>query len=243
MSDEVNEKGAAPRQRQRPVEDDSLAANMKTIVGAIALALFIRIVFFEAFAIDGPSMEPSLLNGDRVVVAKYPYGLFLPFSREAIVNWGSPDVGDVVIVKSPQDEEDIVKRVIGVAGDTVSMVDGRVFRNGEAIATVEVGPCEESSQKVVDPDCRVYQESVGDISWLTSYGDLDFVQRDLANWAPVTVPDGHIVVLGDHRDQSNDSRRIGLIPLNRVKGHALFIYWSNDPGRERRWDRMFQGIR
>lgn len=232
-------------EKRRPPadDDDSLAANVKTIVGAIALALFIRIVFFEAFAIDGPSMEPSLLNGDRVVVAKYPYGLFLPFSREAILTWGSPEVGDVVIVKSPQDEEDIVKRVIGVAGDTVSMVDGQVFRNGEAVPTVEVGVCEEDSQKVVDPECRVYEETVGERSWHTSHADLGFAARDLANWAPVTVPDGHIVVLGDHRDQSNDSRRIGLIPLSRVKGHALFIYWSNDPGREHRWGRMFQGIR
>lgn len=229
--------------RRPPADDDSLAANVKTIVGAVALALFIRIVFFEAFAIDGPSMEPSLLNGDRVVVAKYPYGLFLPFASEAILTWGSPEVGDVVIVKSPADEEDIVKRVIGVAGDTVSMVDGQVFRNGEAVPTEEVGPCEDASQKEIDPDCRVYEETVGDRSWHTSHGDLNFTRRDLANWAPMTVPDGHIVVLGDHRDQSNDSRNIGLIPLNRVKGHALFIYWSNDPGRDHRWGRMFEGIR
>ncbi|MCA9576464.1 MAG: signal peptidase I [Polyangiales bacterium] len=240
----MSQDDAPPSKRRAPApDDDSLAANVKTIVGAIALALFIRIVFFEAFAIDGPSMEPSLLNGDRVVVAKYPYGLFLPFSREAIFTWGSPEVGDVVIVKSPADEEDIVKRVIGVAGDTVSMVDGQVFRNGEAVPTTLVGPCDEESQKVADPECRVYEERVGDRSWHTSHANMGFISRDLANWAPVTVPDGHIVVLGDHRDQSNDSRRIGLIPLNRVKGHALFIYWSNDPGRDRRWGRMFQGIR
>jgi signal peptidase I len=232
-----------PTKRLAPPEDDSLASNVKTIAGAVALAFFIRIVFFEAFAIDGPSMEPSLLNGDRVVVAKYPYGLFLPYAREAVFTWGSPEVGDVVIVKSPQDEEDIVKRVIGVAGDTVSMLNGQVFRNGVAVPTVELGACDEESQKVADPDCRVYEETVGDRSWRTSHADLEYDGRDLANWAPVTVPDGHIVVLGDHRDQSNDSRRIGLIPLSRVKGHALFIYYSRDPGRDRRWGRMFQGIR
>src|SRR5688500_17661074 len=88
-------------------------ANLKTIGGAVALALFIRIVLFEAFEIEGPSMQPTLLNGDRVVVAKFLYGLFLPFTTEAIVTWGLPDPGDVVIVKSPADDIDIVKRVIG----------------------------------------------------------------------------------------------------------------------------------
>ena len=224
-------------------DNDELVGNVKTIVGAVAVALLLRIALFEPFAIDGPSMEPSLLNGDRVVVSKYPYGLFLPGMNEAVLNWGAPDVGDVVIVKSPADQQDIVKRVIGVAGDTVSMVDGQVFRNGEPIPTTTEGPCEQEEQKRVDPACRVYREEANGRSWQTSHGDWDAVPRDLSDWTAVTVPEGYVVVLGDHRDQSNDSRRIGLIPLNRVKGRALFIYWSRDPGRERRFDRMFEAVR
>src|SRR5688572_9284899 len=82
-------------------------ANIKTIVGAVGLAMFIRIMLFEAFEIEGPSMEPTLLNGDRVVVAKFMYGLFLPFMPEASFTWGAPTPGDVVIVKSPADDIDI----------------------------------------------------------------------------------------------------------------------------------------
>ncbi|MGB9339486.1 MAG: S26 family signal peptidase, partial [Polyangiales bacterium] len=75
---------------------DGWKSNLLTIGGALVLALFIRVTLFEAFAIDGPSMEPTLLDGDRVVVAKYPFGLFLPFTDEAAVNWGGPDPGDVI---------------------------------------------------------------------------------------------------------------------------------------------------
>ena len=120
---------------------DRLKANVRMVGGAFLLAVFIRIVLFEAFEIDGPSMEPTLQNGDRVVVAKMLYGLFLPGRHEATLTWGSPNVGDVVIVNSPADGVDIVKRVIGVAGDTIEVRDRTIFRNGEALPQEDLGPC------------------------------------------------------------------------------------------------------
>ena len=112
---------------------DGWKSNLLTIGGALLLALLIRVTLFEAFAIDGPSMEPTLLDGDRVVVAKYPFGLFLPFTDEATLNWGGPDPGDVIILHSPADNEDIVKRVIGVGGDEILIRDGcRCRRRHEA---------------------------------------------------------------------------------------------------------------
>ncbi|MEY2929572.1 MAG: hypothetical protein RL033_321, partial [Pseudomonadota bacterium] len=103
---------------------ESGQSNLKTIGSAILLAMFIRIVLFEAFEIEGPSMEPTLLNGDRVVVVKFLYGIFLPFMDDALMTWGQPNPGDVVIVKSPRDNVDIVKRVVGLPGDVIELKDG-----------------------------------------------------------------------------------------------------------------------
>lgn len=215
---------------------DRIAQNLKTIGGAVLLALVIRTCLFEAFEIEGPSMEPSLLNGDRVVVAKFMFGLFLPFRDQAEVTWGAPDVGDVVILKSPADGVDIVKRVIGVGGDAIEVRNDRVYRNGEALPKIDRGPCK-TGTGAANPRCRWYESKVGDEVFMTSSARMSM------DPAPVHVPPGHIYVLGDHRDSSNDSRNpsVGAIPIARIKGKALSIYWSH--GRSGlRWNRMFTNI-
>lgn len=213
-------------------------ANTKTIGGAVLLALFIRIVLFEAFEIDGPSMEPTLLNGDRVVVAKFLYGLFLPFTNDAVMTWGMPEPGDVVIVRSPFDNIDIVKRVIGVPGDVIEIRDDVVYRNDEPLQVGAPSPCLSEEGETLEPDCQWVEEHIGAETWHTSRSDLtvpDTIE-------PREVPAGHIFVLGDHRDRSNDSRnpRVGMIPISRVKGRALAIYWSNDG--HVRWGRIFEPV-
>ena len=215
---------------------EKIEQNLKTIGGAVLLALVIRTCLFEAFAIEGPSMEPTLLNGDRVVVAKFMYGLFLPLRDQADLSWGGPDLGNVVIIKSPMDGVDIVKRVVGVAGDTIEVRDNIVFRNGERLPNVDQGPCTTGigSQQA---RCRVYESKVGDKTFRIS------AARDAMDPMPTHVPEGHIYVLGDHRDSSNDSRNpaVGAIPVTRVKGRALSIYWSS--GEEGlRNDRMFKAV-
>lgn len=204
---------------------ESGQSNLKTIGSAILLAMFIRIALFEAFEIEGPSMEPTLLNGDRVVVAKFAYGLFLPFMNEAVISWGQPDVGDVVIVRSPRDNVDIVKRVVGLPGDTLELRDGVVYRNGKAVPSVSQGACRDR------PDegpfgCEWVEERVGDHVYRTSR-NLDSLRTTRE---PITIEPNHIYVLGDHRDRSNDSRALGTIPIERVKGKVLSIYWSSEGG-------------
>ena len=216
---------------------EKIAANLRTIGGAVLLALLIRTCFFEAFEIEGPSMEPSLLNGDRVVVAKFLYGLFLPLRESADHNWGGPNLGDVVIIKSPADGVDIVKRVIGVAGDFIEVRDDKVYRNGVALPRLDQGPCVSGTGASM-PHCHVYESAIAGKSFLTS------AARPTFDPMPVHVPPEHIYVLGDHRDSSNDSRNpaVGAIPVTRVKGRALNIYWSSSP-EGMRWARMMSMVR
>ena len=253
------------KKKEEPEETawERFKANVRMVGGAVLLAVFIRVVLFEAFEIDGPSMEPTLQNGDRVVVAKMLYGLFLPWTHDAALSWGEPHLGDVVIVHSPLDGVDIVKRVIGVAGDTIEVRGREIIRNGEALPIEDLGPCHDDEQLEIDStdSCHVFEETLPD----GDGGELTYRVSDSDNYVrsthPVTVPEGHVFVRGDHRDRSNDSTnpRIGPVPINRIKGRALSIYLScyDDPeaegkfgfGRfrlecdEARWDRFFMMVR
>ncbi len=214
---------------------ERISGNLKTIGGAVLLALVIRTVLFEAFEIEGPSMEPTLLNGDRVVVAKFYYGLFLPFQREASFTWGMPDLGDIVIIKSPADNVDIVKRVIGLPGDVLAIRNNSVYRNGKRMPARDIGPCNVGRGRRRAPRCRIVETEIDGRTFQTS--GVPMTQMRPA----VLVREGHLYVLGDHRDSSNDSRNIGMIPFERVKGKALAIYWSRGEDGFR-WHRIFRAV-
>lgn len=214
----------------------SLRSNARTISGAVVLAILMRITIVEAFEIEGPSMEPTLLNGDRVVVTKFSYGLYIPFMDDALANWGTPEAGNVVIVKSPADNIDIVKRVIGVPGDRIEIREDVIYRNGAAVPQRSLGECKVDEELDVMPGCEWVEESLGGKTYRTSHSIVS-APFDLDE---VTVPPGHVFLMGDHRDRSNDSRFFGMVPVTRIKGRALAIYWSNYGGV--RWDRIFSAI-
>jgi len=227
-------------------KDGPYRNNFNTILGAIALALLLRIVLIEPFEIDGPSMEPSLYDGDRIVVSKVSFGLFLPGMSESVLSWGTPSLGDIVILNSPQansrgEHVDIVKRVIGLEGDIIEVRDSLVYRNGEILPTRLIGPCEREAQLNLDPHCKVFEQEIDGTPFLLSRaapkeGEAHFIHHDIDS-PPRIVPEGHVFVLGDHRDHSNDSRNIGPIPIRRIKGKALFVYMSISEKGGFRWER------
>ena len=184
-------------------------AYAEAILVAVLLALFARAYLFEAFEIPSGSMERTLLVGDHVVVDKAAYAPHRgPWSLFLPYREVSP--GDVVVFRSPVEPgKDLVKRAIGLPGDAIRIQGERLSRNGallaEAYARHERSP-----------------------------GNPGAPAAGAEPWGPVTVPRGTFLALGDNRDDSRDSRAFGPVPFGQVKGRALFVYWSREPGpRER----------
>ncbi len=176
----------------------------QAILIALILALFIRTFFVQAFKIPSGSMIKTLLIGDHILVNKMAYGVRNPITRNSWIEFSKPQRGDVIVFIYPVDRsKDFIKRVIGVAGDTIEIRDKKVYVNG----TLFPDP-----PGVQHTDPRILPASVQ--------------PRD--NFGPVVVPPGHLFVMGDNRDQSYDSRFWGFVPVKDVKGKAFIIYWSWD---------------
>ena len=169
---------------------------------AVILALFIRTFVVQAFKIPSGSMEPTLLVGDHILVNKFIYGIKIPFIDKTLIPISDPKRNDVIVFIYPVDKsKDFIKRVIGLPGDKVEMKGQKIYING----------------KLFDDKYGVYSRSP------SSGGDMN---REGLDFGPVTVPPGHLFVMGDNRDHSYDSRFWGFVPLDAVKGKAFIIYWS-----------------
>jgi signal peptidase I len=168
---------------------------------AVVLALFIRTFVVQAFKIPSGSMEPTLLVGDHILVNKFIYGIKIPFIRKTLIPISDPKRGDVIVFIYPVDQsKDFIKRVIGLPGDRIETNGNKIYING----------------KLYDDRHGFYaDQGKGSIRLLAE-----------SHFGPVTVPAGHLFVMGDNRDHSYDSRYWGFVPLNYVKGEAFIIYWS-----------------
>ncbi len=175
----------------------------EAIIIAIILALFIRSFVVQAFKIPSGSMLPTLQIGDHLLVNKFIYGVKIPMSGTVLVPWKSPARDDIVVFRFPKDRAiDYIKRVVGVAGDTIELKNKQLYINGEAV----------NSPYAHFTDSSIMKGNTG--------------PRD--NMGSVKVPEGSIFVMGDNRDNSYDSRFWGFVDLNDVLGKAFILYWSWD---------------
>jgi signal peptidase I len=180
----------------------------ESIVIAVILALFVRTWAVQAFKIPTGSMENNLLIGDHLLVNKFVFGPTRPQVEKKFLPVREPRRGDIVVFKYPDEpERDFIKRVIGLPGDTLELRNKKVYVNGQ--------PLDEPYVHFLEP-ASTSQE-------VTSF---DVRER----YGPVRVPGDQYFVMGDNRDNSQDSRYWGFLPRSYIKGRALMIYWSYDAG-------------
>ncbi|HSN92970.1 MAG TPA: signal peptidase I [Anaeromyxobacteraceae bacterium] len=212
----------------------------------ILAVLLFRIFLYEAVYIPSGSMIPTLQIGDYVVVEKWAYGARLPFTQTAQLGWSSPKRGDIVVLLAPPGNsrgEDLIKRVVAVAGDTVEIRDGHLVLNGEPVPRERVsGKCtywnrDEGSGWHEQP-CLDYVERLGDHAFHTHCTP----HLPCGDVARQKVPEGTVWLAGDHRDHSADSRFFGPVPVGRIKGRAWIALVSWGPNGPR-WNRLFHGVK
>ncbi len=211
--------GAAPAAR-----DPVIVEYSKSFFPVILAVLMIRSFLFEPFTIPSSSMVPTLLIGDFILVNKYAYGLRLPVANTKIVSIGAPERGDVVVFRPPhQPNTNFVKRLVGMPGDEVAYFDNTLYINGVAIQNTPVGRYfgEGSNDESTGQELRT-EDLLGVEHQILIAGNRLGIQN---SWK---VPDGHYFMVGDNRDNSDDSRRWGFVSEKSLVGRAEFIWMHWD---------------
>ena len=243
----------APRERAEP---EGRGSTLRFFLSLALLAWILRSLIVAPFSIPSGSMLPTLQIGDYLLVAKWPYG----YARVSFP-WGIPPIhgrvfgdlpkrGDVVVFRHPSEQADLIKRVIGLPGDTVEVRAGAVLLNGKPLPRQPIGPVRNpvspnSPCKHVGPGVTAPREDEATACLYpafreqlpdgTSYITLDQVSTGQADDFPAErVPPGHIFLMGDNRDDSLDSRfppaegGVGMLPVDKLIGRALVTFWSTD---------------
>ena len=176
---------------------------LEPIVIAVLIALFIRTFIVQAFKIPSSSMEPTLQVGDHILVNKFIYGIKIPFTEIKPFQFKKPKRGDIIVFIYPRDHsKDFIKRVIGMEGEKVEIIRNKIYIN----------------DKLINDPWGQYNEKSHWIRYL----------QPMERYGPEIVPKNSLFVLGDNRDNSQDSRFWGFVNINSVKGKAFIIYFSLD---------------
>jgi signal peptidase I len=191
--------------------------------------LLVMFTFRSAIAdwndVPSGSMLPTILIGDRILVDKLAYDLKLPFTTVHLSTWGQPRRGDIVVFYSPADGVRLVKRVIGVPGDRIAMADNRLVVNGSALHYEMRG--EVRTDPRLGPQILALEQLDGKPHLMLVTPE----RRAMRSFAPVQVPPDAFLMMGDNRDNSNDSRYIGFVPRADILGRASRVVFSLDPER------------
>ena len=209
--------------------------NIKTLLGALLIAILIRSLIIQPFYIPSSSMEPNLLVGDRIFVTKFTYGYSkhsFPFSPNFSNNrffFKKPKQGDLVVFKTPADNRtDYIKRLIGLPGDEIQFIKGEIFINGISIQRKETGISEpiRCGNFILKTNTFIEKLPNG-VEYLATYNK----EGSLQNTKKFKVPNNHYFLMGDNRDCSKDSRflnEVGYVKSINLVGKAKIIFFSND---------------
>lgn len=194
----------------------------------IAIMLVFRSAIADWNQVPSGSMLPTILVGDRIVVDKLAYDLRVPFTLTRLARWHEPERGDVVTFPSPEDERLLVKRIVGVPGDVITLENNVLTINGERASYTPVAGAELPPSAVPDPfRYRFFHESILGHERMIMLHESRFA-ASTSSFGPVRVPEGKYLMLGDNRDNSRDSRVIGFVARDRILGRAETIAFSLD---------------
>ena len=226
----------APRAATSTARNRAAWETFKSILGAIAIYLVIRTLFVEAYRIPSGSMIPTLLVGDWLFVNKLVYGPTIPFTNTHLPGYSNPKRGDVVVFVSPPQSDQpedpqptLVKRLVGMPGDTLYMRAGLLYANGLpqrqgfAASANHIDPTQVSATS----DLFSWQRGIEVRG--SRFGDPPAVPTH-DNWGPLRIPAGNYFMMGDNRYCSKDSRYWGVVPRDNVRGRPLIVYYSYRPG-------------
>lgn len=213
---------------------------IKSIAIALAVWLVLSTFLVKAFRISSGSMERTLLIGDFLFVNKAIFGARIPLLGSRTPAIREPRHGDIVVFRSPIEDSILVKRLVGMGGDTLLMRESRLVRNGVEIPEPYVQPPGPGTVDLSDPEMGWQQRHyIGP--------DPERYRPTVRNWGPLVVPPDSLFMMGDNREGSRDSRFWGFVPRANVQGRPMLVYFSYDPSHYRplpfltaiRWGRLF----
>ena len=233
---------AAGRHARGVAKDPVLVDYARSFFPVIVIVLVLRSFLYEPFRIPSDSMMPTLVHGDFIFVNKWRYGMRLPVVNTKVVDIDMPERGDVVVFRKPTDPSLVlIKRLVGMPGDTVQVIGTGVWINGKP-SRIEVGELYTGPKSEQYPFTQVGVEHLGDAAHAVL-----LVQTRAGMEGEWQVPAGHYFMMGDNRNNSQDSRYpdVGYVPEANIIGKAEAIWLSFDPDRRWHllWDRMGTGIR
>jgi signal peptidase I len=218
-------------EQERAAREPIIVEYSRSLFPVILIVLILRSFMVEPFRIPSGSMMPTLLVGDFILVNKYAYGIRLPVINTKIIDVGEPKRGDVVVFRYPKDPStDYIKRVIGLPGDRIAYYNKKVFVNGVELKQEELSLYQGVGSGIGMSGSHVKEEDISDKVHHKILIDDD---RPTLN-GDFVVPENHYFVMGDNRDNSNDSRYWGFVPEENLVGKA-FMIWMN-------WDTANNGV-
>ncbi|WP_456412989.1 signal peptidase I [Thiolapillus sp.] len=231
----LKRKSAPGREKQKAAQEPLMVDYARSFFPIFLFVLLLRAFVVEPFRIPSGSMMPTLLIGDFILVNKFAYGLRFPVTKTKFLDVDTPERGDVVVFRYPEDPKlDYIKRLVGLPGDRVGYRNKVLYVNGQAVPQTRVGTYQGVGSGEGMTGRWELKENLDGVehSILINPRAPDFPPgcRVLAN-GEVTVPEGHFFMMGDNRDNSNDSRCWGFVPERNLVGKAFVIWLSLDWNR------------
>ncbi len=229
--------------------------NLRSLFVLVLIILAIRWSVASPYHVPTPSMEPTIKVGDRLLAFKLAYNLKIPFTDYVVFEWAQVKRGDIIVFKYPRDTSlDYVKRVVGVAGDHIRLIDDVLHINGQPQSRTDHNNDRTILKDITaQKDLKIlYQEDLDGIVHWTMNSIPEMRGPGRANWpsdgSDYIVPEGSVFTIGDNRDDSSDGRTWGEVPLSYVKGKATVVIWSmyterNEWMPQMRFDRFFSWLK